>query len=1139
MLPHAAPDEALPARLPLPLAQLYRRAHNAKSAVERHIAAYYLWEAALKLLTSVAVVEYAERGGAAPDVADRLKNLARPAVGHWWELARLLVPALADAGDADYARLRDRLLGRPATDCPRAAGLDALLREVLENKSGARNTVQFTELFHRLVALRNDELGHGAAGQRPPAYYERSAPALLAGVAEALGRLDVLAGRSLVFVADVRRLASGEWLVERLNLSGGELWRLESLTVAEADAARLPRPGRLYLHGPDPASWRSLHPLVLFDADAEQVFFLNARVRKKRAEYLCYTSGQVVKRDELGQEQRELLARVLGGPVDEAAVEAWAERSSAGDPAPPPGAPAARTVGEFELLSILGRGGMGVVYRAWQPSLCRLVALKCLLRSGDPKSEARFAREIRALGRVEHPNLVKVFTSGADGDQWFYAMELLEGSDLAAVCAQFASSTASEVSEHDWTAAISTAHELQRKQETPLSAEPGTESAERKTEPAAPRSESRAPRSGRAHVARAVDVVRQAAEAAHALHEANVIHRDIKPGNILLTADGGHAVLMDLGLAQLADETEGRLTRTRQFVGTLRYASPEQQVGAALDRRADVYSLGATLWELLTLRPLFGITEQTPTPDMILKLQQAEPERVRRHNPRVPRDLESIVQKCLAKEKERRYATAAELSADLGRWQRGEPVVAQPPSLRYVLGKYARRYRTPLAIAAGVLLAAVVGIVIAFVQVNVAKNDAEQRRKDVEAANRELITKQNELEGVTARSWLLPLGMEPGPLRDTEIDVLSAVAANRDQRLTIRFIEEGTKEPRFTHRLGVRSEYAIHAAVGLDSQKRDAVEGLLVARLQADIVARESRSDLVRALTDLGDLSPSAVAVVAPILTQDIAKTKELTTLRALPEGLPPSPAIPDPGKWSQAEIAQLQGLVEGLSAVATRMMPQEAGKAAAALTKIMATETDPKALRVLAEGLSAVAARMEPKEGARVSAEAAARLTKSKDKETEFSPAMLAASVQLAELEAQAAPQEATALTQMMAKTTDRYILQAELAKCLSKVLADARPNKRAGAVAAAVGCLLDGNNLPGALVLLNPTVKLLPRQLTDQDLVELLKNPLCVGSARRCVLDELGVRHQRRFPDQWEFVRFAQEQKLGLDFTTPPKRR
>src|SRR5262249_26448635 len=120
-------------------------------------------------------------------------------------------------------------------------------------------------------------------------------------------------------------------------------------------------------------------------------------------------------------------------------------------------------------------------------------------------------------------------------------------------------------------------------------------------------------RVGRGYVRRVVELLVQAAEAAHALHEGGVVHRDIKPENVLVTADGRNAVLMDLGLAQLADDEEGRVTRTRQFVGTLRYASPQQVLAAgALDRRADVYSLGATLWELLALRPLFDATAQTP-----------------------------------------------------------------------------------------------------------------------------------------------------------------------------------------------------------------------------------------------------------------------------------------------------------------------------------------------------------------------------------------------------------------------------------------------------------------------------------------------------------------------------------------------
>ena len=188
--------------------------------------------------------------------------------------------------------------------------------------------------------------------------------------------------------------------------------------------------------------------------------------------------------------------------------------------------------------------------------------------------------------------------------------------------------------------------------------------------------------------------MRQVALAAHALHEAGVVHRDIKPGNIMVTPDGSQAVLMDLGLAQLADDVEGRLTRTRQFVGTLRYASPEQVLAVGgIDRRSDVYSLGATLWELLTLRPLFGATERDADAGADASDHPRRPERIRKHHPGIASDLEAIVHKCLEKDPTRRYATAADLAEDLARWQRGEPVTAQPQTIRYLLGKLVHRHR--------------------------------------------------------------------------------------------------------------------------------------------------------------------------------------------------------------------------------------------------------------------------------------------------------------------------------------------------------------------------------------------------------------------------------------------------------------
>jgi hypothetical protein len=158
----AALDETLLQRLPLPLAQIYRRAHNAKTPLERHLTAFSLWEASLKLLASVAIVEYAQRCEADAHLTERLQNLTRPQLGHWWEFVRLLVPLLADKGQEAFRPVRDLVLGRTRDDFPRAAGLDAALREALGAKGEARATVRFTELFDRLVQYRNKVMGHGA-----------------------------------------------------------------------------------------------------------------------------------------------------------------------------------------------------------------------------------------------------------------------------------------------------------------------------------------------------------------------------------------------------------------------------------------------------------------------------------------------------------------------------------------------------------------------------------------------------------------------------------------------------------------------------------------------------------------------------------------------------------------------------------------------------------------------------------------------------------------------------------------------------------------------------------------------------------------------------------------------------------------
>ena len=311
---------------------------------------------------------------------------------------------------------------------------------------------------------------------------------------------------------------------------------------------------------------------------------------------------------------------------------------------------------------------------------------------------------------------------------------------------------------HTWHQALSTTCEEGRKAEQPPAGKP---------DGPLPQSSDPASEEGWPLMPFLVALVRQVAEAANALHEAGVVHRDIKPGNIMVDESGTRAVLMDLGLAQLADDVEGRLTRTRQFVGTLRYASPEQVLAVgAVDQRSDVYALGATLWELLTLRPLFDAGEETPTPELMRRIQFEEPQRPRLLNPAVPRDLEAVVLQCLEKDPARRYRTARELSDDLGRWQAGEPVRARRATWGYRLGKFLLRRRKAIAVVAILLF---LQMVIVSLFYHFLPHPASLPSKEVEAearvngkaAERGMVRRQDGAQATTSAE--LDVNLRAGP----------------------------------------------------------------------------------------------------------------------------------------------------------------------------------------------------------------------------------------------------------------------------------------------------------------------------------------------------------------------------------------
>ncbi len=310
---------------------------------------------------------------------------------------------------------------------------------------------------------------------------------------------------------------------------------------------------------------------------------------------------------------------------------------------PTPGQPPAQ-LGDFRIVREVGRGGMGVVYEAEQISLKRRVALK-VLRLGavaDEVAMQRFQREAETIAQLHHTNIVPIFAVGCEAGVRYYAMQFIEGRDLAAI--------------------------VQAAQASQEALEP-------------------------------VAVARWALQAAEALshaHARGVIHRDIKPSNLILDADG-RIWLTDFGLARRTEDVA--LSLTGALLGTPRYMSPEQANAAnrPIDHRTDLYSLGATLYELATRRPIF---DAATSHELIRLILQEEPVAPRRLVPNVPRDLETIILKCVAKEPAQRYASAQALADDLRAFLEGRAINARRPSLPEQAVRWARKHRRSSTVAA-------------------------------------------------------------------------------------------------------------------------------------------------------------------------------------------------------------------------------------------------------------------------------------------------------------------------------------------------------------------------------------------------------------------------------------------------------
>jgi tRNA A-37 threonylcarbamoyl transferase component Bud32 len=387
------------------------------------------------------------------------------------------------------------------------------------------------------------------------------------------------------------------------------------------------------------------------------------------------------------------------GGSDQPTIEHAPGSAPSGTPVPTtdggssgPVSPVGRRVGDYELLGELGRGGMGVVYRARHTKLGRVAALK-MIRAGELAAAGerdRFAAEAQAAATLDHPNIVSIHDVGEQDGRPYYAMRLIEGESLAA---------------------------------------------------ALPRLKG----DGR----RAAALVEAVARAVDFAHRRGVLHRDLKPANILIDA-AGEPHVTDFGLAKRF-EADSRLTATGTVMGTPAYIPPEQASGkrGEVSTASDVYAIGAILYELLCGRPPFrGETAG----DILYQVLEAEPERPSSVAEGVDADLETIALKCLEKEPGRRYASALELADDLARWRAGEPIAARPATRLERARKWARRHPGVAALA-GTLVMVIVASFAAVVGLwREAARQAENAREQARALRAQTLIAERQTQVAKAEA---------------------------------------------------------------------------------------------------------------------------------------------------------------------------------------------------------------------------------------------------------------------------------------------------------------------------------------------------------------------------------------------------
>src|SRR5688572_14297509 len=464
-----------------------------------------------------------------------------------------------------------------------------------------------------------------------------------------------------------------------------------------------------------------------------------------------------------------------------------------------------REIGPFKILRVIGAGGMGIVYLAQQERPTRTVALKVIHASVlSHGTLRRFEQEAEVLARLHHPGIAQIYQVGTyvtpQGELPYIAMEHVEGERLDRYLAH---------------------HPLPLRERLELAA--------------------------------------RIADATEHAHQKSVIHRDLKPGNILVTA-GGQPKILDFGVARLSDD-DTRTTTLRTDVGallgTLTYMSPEQASGdpKAIDRRADVYSLGVLLYEILTGKLPYYI-DRSALPEAVRVIREEEPTKISTHDRSLRGDVETIVRKALEKDPARRYPTAQALADDIRRHLADEPIQARPPSAWYQLSKFARRNQILVGGIASVLVSLAVGAGVATHRY-LREREASARERAATAGGRDarVAAEKSQQRAATVASFLLSLfgGIDPVVARGADTTLLRRILDQARGRLAAELAGQPEVEAEIRATLG--NAYIELTLFEEAEEELRRAEELLRAQLGPDHPrVLDLEQDLARLLQRRGDL---------------------------------------------------------------------------------------------------------------------------------------------------------------------------------------------------------------------------------------------------------------------------------------------